>query len=340
MKLKDIGEFALIENFSKKFFSKPLPKGFVGIGDDCAYIPSESLSKGESIAVSCDMLQENVHFIKDEIGGENLGKKSLAVNLSDLASSGATPLGSFLSVALPEDIEEDFLNNFFKGYAFMSEKYGCPLLGGDTVKSLNGITINVTVLGKVNRENVKLRKNAQPGDFVCVTGFLGDSACGLDFVKMEKNHRPKEADYFISCHHNPNPRLEEGKFLSQFSCVNSMMDISDGISSDLKHILKESQVSAVVELEKLPLSSQMRDYWGFNLKKMYELATSGGEDYELLFTVNKTQFANLNKLFQEKFSKPIYPIGKITEGFSSEIIFLENTNPINGFSNGYDHFTA
>ena len=118
MKLKDIGEFGLIESFSKKYFSEKLSNGFLGIGDDCAVIPAF----GGDFLVSTDLLTENVHFIKDEIGGELLGKKSLAVNLSDLAASGATPVASFLSIAIPPETDTEFLDAFFKGYAFWSKK--------------------------------------------------------------------------------------------------------------------------------------------------------------------------------------------------------------------------
>ena len=220
MKLKDLGEFGLIERFSEKYFSESLSDGFLGIGDDCAVIPA----LGGDFLVSTDLLTENVHFIKDEIGGEMLGKKSLAVNLSDLAASGATPVASFLSIAIPPETDTEFLDLFFKGYAFWSKKFNCPLLGGDTTKSAGGLTINVTVIGKA--KNKKLRSGAKPGDVICVTGFLGDSAAGLEFVIDPKKKRDKNAEYFISRHHNPEPRISEGKFLADFQSVHAMMDIS------------------------------------------------------------------------------------------------------------------
>jgi len=332
MKLKDIGEFGLIESFSKKYFSEKLSNGFLGIGDDCAVIPAF----GGDFLVSTDLLTENVHFIKDEIGGELLGKKSLAVNLSDLAASGATPVASFLSIAIPMETDTDFLDDFFKGYAFWSKKFNCPLLGGDTTKSLSGLTINVTVIGRA--VNKKFRSGAKPGDVVCVTGFLGDSAAGLEFVTNPEKPRNKTSEYFISRHHNPEPRIFEGQFLAEFQGVHAMMDISDGISSDLKHIMKASRVSAVVELEKLPLSPLMTEC--YSKRDAYSFATSGGEDYELLLTVDSKKFAEINEKFEKKFSKPLYAIGKITEGYSPDIVFLENSFPLNGFSNGFDHFTA
>jgi thiamine-monophosphate kinase len=333
MKLSDIGEFGLIERFSKKYFSESLPSGYVGIGDDCAVIP---FNKGGEMLVSTDLLVENVHFIRSEIGGMLLGRKSLAVNLSDLASSGAKPCASFLSIAVPDDTDVEFLDSFFKGYSDLSSEYGCPLLGGDTTKSPEFLTINVTVIG--TSEHRKLRSMAKPGDIICVTGFLGDSAAGLDFVKNPSKKRDKNAEYFISRHHSPVPRVGEGRFLASFDGVHAMMDISDGISSDLKHIMKASNVSAVIELEKLPLSPLMTEF--YSLRDAYSFATTGGEDYELLLTVDSKKIAEISEKFEKCFSKPLYQIGKITEGYSSEIVFLENSFPLNGFSNGFDHFTC
>ncbi|MBQ3688883.1 MAG: thiamine-phosphate kinase [Bacteroidales bacterium] len=333
MLLNELGEFGFIERFSEKYFHKPLKDGFLGIGDDCAVLPEDA--KRETL-VSTDLLIENVHFIKDEIGGFQLGKKSLAVNLSDLAASGAEPCASFLSLGLPKNTSVEFMDEFFKGYAFLSEKYNCPLLGGDTTKSPENLVINVTVLGKAKKNAKKLRSMAKPGDVICVTGYLGNSAAGLEFLLNKNLKRDENARYLIDYHHNPQPRVFEGMFLASLEGVNAMTDISDGISSDLKHIMKLSQVSAVIETDKLPISKELEENSNFGFTQKRQFALSGGEDYELLLTVDSKKFAAVNEAYFKKFGKKLYQIGTIKNGFSDEIFFTENMF----LTNGFDHFSA
>ena len=334
MQLKDIGEFGLISRFSKKFLDL-IPNGFVGIGDDCAVIPSQ---KDKNFLVSTDMLVENVHFIKSEISAFELGHKSLAVNLSDLAASGAEPCGSFLSISLPQNIDIQWVDDFFDGYASLSKKYNCPLLGGDTTKTLNAIAINVTVVGRASVEKIKLRNKAKDGDIVCVTGYLGDSAGGLEILLdgLEKTPLAKE---LIKRHHNPQPRVEQGIFLASRREVNAMMDISDGINSDLKHILSLSGKSADLHLEKLPVSELLKEYYKGDLQKIYNLACGGGEDYELLLTVDFRYFTDLSVQFEKKFGNPLYAIGKIN-GDGGQLRWFENGFCLNSISGGYNHFSA
>lgn len=334
MQLKDIGEFGLIERFSEKFLSI-IPKNYVGIGDDCAVIVPE---KNSDILVSTDMLVENVHFLKNEISPFELGFKSLAVNLSDLAASGATPCGSFLSLALPADTEIDWIDKFFDGYANLSKKYNCPLLGGDTVKSLSGIVVNVTITGRCNHNKYKLRNAACDGDVVCVTGFLGDSAAGLDVLLNAKDKNDLNIN-LVKRHHNPIPRVEEGIFLASKSEVHAMADISDGINSDIKHILKLSQKSAELHLDKLPISNLLKKYCNGDLQKMYNFASGGGEDYELLLTVDNRYFADLSAEFEKKFGNPLYAVGKIVGG-GQQLFWFENGFCLNAVSSGFNHFSA
>jgi thiamine-monophosphate kinase len=336
MILKDIGEFGFIDRF-KGNFTKNLPAGMQGIGDDCAVIPSESYD----YVVTTDMLVEDVHFITKEIGGYQLGKKSLAVNLSDIAAEAGEPVGSFLSLAVPSTVSVEFLDEFMKGYAYFTEKYNCPLLGGDTTKSLGPLVINVTVIGRVSKGKFKTRSSAQKGDFICVTGPLGDSGAGLDFLLNPSLNRNDNALELIHRHHNPEPRIPEGMFFASRPEVHAMMDISDGIGSDMKHILDESKVSALIELERLPLSDVMQNEYGEQRSKMYKYAVTGGEDYELLLTVDSSMFGTLNFDYSNKFGKELFRIGKIIETSENCKLFLtENGWPVNSLGSGFDHFMA
>jgi len=327
-------EFDFIDSFTKKFNTN-LPKGFLGIGDDCAIIP---VGKDKDILVSCDMLNEDVHFILKEISAKELAKKTMAVNLSDLASSGAKAIACFLSIGVNKNISDDFMQEFMQTIYEECLKYNCFLLGGDTTSS-SKMTINLTVMGEVKNHKYKTRNTAKKGDYVCCTGYLGNSSAGLNII-LENLERNSIANELIFCHHNPTPRLNEGFFLANQDSVHAMMDISDGISSDLKHILKLSNCSAIIYLDQLPISQTLKDYYP-NPNQRYNFALCGGEDYELLFTIDSKNFAKIQKEFTSKFNLPLSVIGKIIEGEENKIYFQENGQITNGFynlNNGFDHF--
>ena len=270
------GEFGFIEKIKSLFDAGPLQ---TGIGDDCAIIPQKT---GLQTLVSTDMLVEGVHFLRDDISPQDLGWKAAAVNFSDIAAMGGKPVGTFLSIALPKDLPEEWADGFIGGFKALSDKFGAPLLGGDTTSSTGTICINVAILGECPCGKAKLRSEAKAGDLVCVTGCLGDSACGLRLIL--EGRTPDE--YLLEKHHLPMPRVAEGLQLAGLDGVHAMMDISDGVASDLRHILKASGVGAEVDLSLVPMSPRMRaccEKYGWDAA---ELAVSGGEDYELLFTAD------------------------------------------------------
>lgn len=325
------GEFNFIRRFKSKFDDLLVNDEF-GIGDDCAVIPDGD----ESLLVTTDMLIEDVHFLRDAISPEDLGYKSLAVNLSDIAAMGGQPLGSFLSIAIPSNVEISYLDGFMEGYHDLSAKYHVPLLGGDTTKSFDKIAINVCVYGKANNSCVKYRKDAVVGDDICVTGPLGDSAAGLKAI-FEKIKPNDAINTLLAKHHKPEPRLLEGCYLASSKEVHAMMDISDGLASDLKHILNLSKVSAKINVDNIPISKEL-EYACENYSwDMNKLVVGGGEDYELLFTVADSQFDSLNAKFFDKFGKNICKIGNILEG-SQEIKWYNNHNIIDLNIFGFDHF--
>jgi len=271
------GEFGLIGWIREQF---KVPDGVLGIGDDCAVIPQRD---GQETLVTTDMLVEGSHFLLEDIDPYSLGWKSAAVNLSDIAGMGGKPIGTFLSLALPKGLTDSFLEEFFRGYKELSDKFCCPLLGGDTTASPDRLCINVTVLGTCEAGRSRKRSAAQPGDLVCVTGPLGDSAAGLKVI-LDKVEQKNEEAVLRERHYRPMPRIEEGLKLSATPGVNAMMDISDGIGSDLRHILEESGTGARVDVRSLPLSAELRTVCARRGWDAVALAAGGGEDYELLFT--------------------------------------------------------
>lgn len=300
MKMQQLGEFGLIDRI-RKMTSVPDPS-WVGIGDDCAVIPLSPETGGapaSDLLVSTDMLVEGTHFLMEDISPRQLGWKSAAVNISDIAAMGGKPIATFLSLALPKTLPEQWMQEFMEGYNGISEKFGAALLGGDTTCSPDRICINVTVLGTCPRGKAKLRSAARPGDLVCVTGTLGDSAAGLRLILGgQKGAAPRLMDR----HYTPTPRVEEGLALSCLPGVHAMMDISDGVGSDLRHILDESGVGARIDTGKLPISKELQALCSEKGWDPKELALSGGEDYELLFTMDPQETPDI----------PYTVIGEIT----------------------------
>lgn len=298
MGLKDLGEFGLIGSIRAGF---PAPEGIQGIGDDCAVIPQES---GSETLVSTDMLIEGSHFLMDDISPYQLGWKSAAVNFSDIAAMGGSPVGSFLAFALPKSLPDAWVEGFMEGYRAISTEYGFPLLGGDTTSSPDRLCICVTVLGKAAAGSSRKRSSARPGDLICVTGPLGSSGGGLEVI-LKGLPRDEAAQHLVERHYLPRPRMDEGRRLAACDGVHAMMDISDGIGSDLRHILEESGVGAAVDVRSIPMEQELTDICGRHGLDPVWMATCGGEDYELLFTVDPAA--------EQALDVPHSVIGHITE---------------------------
>lgn len=327
-----LGEFDLIERIAAMGGS--LPSGVVGIGDDCAVIPSKA---GQDTLVSADMLIEDVHFRRDLTSAYDLGWKSAAVNVSDIAAMGGRPEATFLSFALPASLGDRWRLDFMKGYMELCSRYGVSLLGGDTTSSPDRLCINVTVMGTCPHGRAVRRNGAKVGDVICVTGTLGDSAAGLRLLlgfasssaavssapaassaassaafaglsaasSAAAGPTDSDLDFLIRCHRLPVPMVEAGLELASLAGVHAMMDISDGVASDLRHILHASGVGAQVYLDCLPFSASLERVCLARSWDKYELALCGGEDYHLLFTADPATPL-------EKLRHACHIIGKIT----------------------------
>ncbi len=322
--LSQLGEFGLIEQIRKRFSN--IPDGVTGIGDDCAILPQQF---GRDTLVSTDMLIEGTHFLRRDISPYDLGWKSAAVNISDIAAMGGHPTATFLSLALPATTTTEWTDEFLRGYAELSERFGVPLLGGDTTASPDRICINVTVLGECPSVRGALRRDgAKKGDVICVTGSLGDSAGGLKAI-LDGVKRDPDVQRLIDRHYRPVPRVSEGEELRLNLGVNAMMDISDGLGSDLQHILDASEMDAEIDVTSIPLSLALKRVCTSQGWDPVELAVSGGEDYELLFTCTPQTEMLL--------SVPHFVIGKITDRArgDAKINWRGAQRPI---APGFDHF--
>ena len=223
-------EFGFIDHIKELFAALP-DNGFEGIGDDCAVLP---VGEGESLVFTTDMLAEGVHFLRSATSPRELGRKSLAVNLSDVASMGARPVATLLSLSLPADTAGTWAEEFMLGYRELSEAFGVTLAGGDTTRSAAGITINVTAIGRIADAHVKRRSGARPGDAILVAGELGLSGPrpGLHDILAGRYDTPAAA-----AHRNPQPQVAEGIWLGARPEVHAMIDpLEPGLASDIRHI--------------------------------------------------------------------------------------------------------
>lgn len=333
MKLDDIGEFGFIEKISRGCLIRP--EGVIkSIGDDAAAF---RVPAGQVSLITTDLLVERIHFIRKTISGSDLGHKSLAVNLSDIAAMGGIAREAFVSIAIPGDCPLDYLEDFYEGMKRLAAGFEVNILGGDTTRSKDDLIINIVVQGTVAREQMLCRDAARPGDVVFSTGYLGDSRAGLhlilnniavDTAEWKTLHRAQVA---------PQPHLHEGYFLASQPGTHAGIDTSDGLSSDIGHIAEESQVGADLYADKIPVSESLLkfcDRFGFD---PVEYALSGGEDYTLVCTVAPEHADGVAAKFKAEFKKPLFRIGEITDKNRLDLICPGGrTRPIT--PTGWNHF--
>jgi thiamine-monophosphate kinase len=312
MDLSKLGEFGLISRFQSRLKYRS-PQVVKGIGDDCAVL---SLDNGNYQVLTTDALIETVHFNLKTNTPEQLGWKTMAVNISDIAAMGGQPKFAVLSVGIPKSVPVDFLDRFYKGLNQASMKYKVALVGGDTVASPKHLFINLALLGETRKKKVFTRSGACPGDGIFVTGTLGDSALGLKILQSpRKKWKGLETDKrkCVQRHLKPEPRVGVAAWLAKSKYkVTSMIDISDGLTQDLGHILKASKVGAELLEEQVPISKPLAKYSLINGLSALQLALEGGEDYELLFTLAPEDVNNLDIESITKADQPVTQIGVIT----------------------------
>jgi len=238
-----------------------------GIGDDCAVL---ALPRGHELLVTTDFTLEDVHFCRKWHPPDAVGHRCLTRGLSDIAAMGGTPRSAFLSLALPHDLPQRWVDEFLRGFLKLARKYSVPLAGGDTAQSPTGILADIMVIGSVPTGTAILRSTARAGDIIYVSGTLGSSVATLHELRDGKNPKPAKHPR----HFYPDPRIALGKHLREKKLATAMIDTSDGLSTDLRHICDESSVGAVIDAAALPALPG---------DEGLKFALHGGEDYELLF---------------------------------------------------------
>ncbi|MEO9967742.1 MAG: thiamine-phosphate kinase [Reichenbachiella sp.] len=333
----EIGEFGLIDRLSSKFSTKN-SSTLKGIGDDAAVI-----GNGDDLRLySTDMLLEGVHFDLSYMPLQHLGYKAVAVNVSDIAAMNGIPKQITISLALSNRFSVEAVEELYKGIHFACEDFSVDLVGGDTAASPSGLVISVGVIGEVTKDKVVYRKNAEENDIICVTGDLGGAFMGLQVLEREKavfkanpEMQPEleKYDYIVKRQLKPTARMDVIHELRDLSLVpTAMIDISDGLASELFHIAKQSDVGITIYEDKLPISKMTYDMAvEFNMDPM-TCALNGGEDYELLFTISQKDFEKI------KNHADIAAIGFVNKKANGLNMITKNDNTVAIQAQGWKHF--
>ncbi len=335
MSLKEIGEFGFIKRIRRGCLTRPQDI-IRGIGDDAAAFRTD----GRLIClITTDMLVERVHFLREAISGRDLGHKSLAVNLSDIAAMGGTAREAFVAIAIPDDCALPYLEEIFQGMKALAAAHAVNILGGDTTRSAADLVITVTVYGVVPEAELLTRDAARPGDVIFSTGCLGDSRAGLHLML---DHAPADTptlQALLAVHRRPAPHLAEGRFLAGRTGVHAAIDVSDGLSSDIGHIAEQSRVGVRLFADNIPISENLQDYCRRFGRSPLDYALSGGEDYTLLVTAAAEAAGGIARDFEKTFGRKLDAIGEITAG--PELELVDSGGRIRPISPaGWDHFKA
>jgi len=343
--ISSIGEFGLIDRIKQivdiRTDDSSLHDNLLkGIADDAAVIRP---TPGKIQLFTADAFIEGIHFDLTFTSFKHLGWKAIAANISDIAAMGGIPRYATITLSLPKKISVEMIEEFYRGAVFACKKYSCLIVGGDTTASLANMTISVAMTGEADGPKVKYRSAALPGELICVTGHLGASFAGLKILKREQERfkqsgkpdsfQPKFESYTLAIekHLMPKPRLDISKILTEKVEIGAMIDISDGLASEVHHICISSGVGASIFEHNIPLDSVTQIISEEFHESPTEYALYGGEEYELLFTINDDEFAKLEKLTND-----VTIIGRVTEKGINLIKEQGEQEPLR--FGGWDHF--
>lgn len=333
--IASLGEFGLIDHLTKNNETKQ-SSTILSIGDDAAVIDHG----GMQTVISNDLLVEGIHFDLSYTPLKHLGYKSVVVNISDIYAMNATPTQIVLSIAISNKFSVEALDEFYEGVYAACEKYNVDLVGGDTTTSQRGFVISVTAIGEVAQNKFVKRDGAKPNDLICVSGDLGAAFLGLTVLERERKifeqtgAQPdlENQTYIVGRMLKPEARKDVVDYFAEHNIMpTSMMDISDGLSSELLHICKQSNVGCVLHEEKIPFNEDMKDF-AYKLElDPTACALSGGEDYELLFTISQADYEKINE------NNGLSVIGFITEASEGKNIITRGGNKHELVAQGWNH---
>lgn len=332
-KISEIGEFGLIERIRKLVPKASDDNILVGIGDDTAVI---KITPQKWLLATCDIQIEDTHFRINHGSHYQFGRRAMTVNLSDIASMGGRPTYALVSAGLPPQMEVSDFDNLFKGMSVALAEHSAFIVGGNLAHTSDKLTIDVFLLGKVSPDQILLRRGAKTGDRIFVTGTLGASAAGFHVLENYGKDYPEEFAHLVQSHLEPIARVETGAEIAKSGYATSMIDISDGLAGDLKHICDGSNVGAEIFERNIPLPEKIEKL--SISKNKLDLALKGGEDYELLFTMRYDTPLQIIQRIAAKTGTKISEIGRIVSNDNGFNVINEENQRLPLQPKGWDHF--
>lgn len=340
-------EFSLIRQWTSLSSELPRPAGLsVGIGDDAAVF---SVRSGREVVVCCDAMIESVHFLRETMNLPDIGYKAMISNISDIAAMGGIPCYALITIGVSPRWSAEECQQIYQGIYQAAEEYGMAIIGGDTVSTPDALHLSITVLGEVEKGKALLRSAARPGHLVFITGTVGDSAAGLDLLfSLTKKDSPMKngastatsANWqdLIVKHQRPTAQVVAGRLLSRLNLPGAVNDISDGLASELWEIAEASDVSILIEQDKIPLSASLLDYAQSVDKDPLEWALTGGEDYQLVGTVSEAEVDELAAQFEQN-GLSFIRIGRVMNADPERVRLKDSAGRERAIhKSGYNHF--
>ena len=335
MKISELGEFKLIDRLVKRL--PPPPAGVVvGIGDDTAVLRQAG---DKYLLATCDVQVEGRHFVRGRATPFQIGRKAMAVNLSDIAAMGGAPTYALVSLGLPGDLDVEFVDELYRGLADEAQRFNTAIVGGN-MSGAAEIFIAITLCGEADPGRVLLRSGARPGDVVLVTGALGAASVGVDVLLAEREvpMRPAARAAVLAAALTPSPRVAEGLLIARSQLASAMCDISDGLAADMGHICDASKVSVRLFAEPLPIANSTVEAATAMGRDPLDPALHGGEDYELLLTAPHANAEKLCALVQSQTGTPLSIIGDILPLGEARTFIRGNGRMIPLHARGWNHF--
>jgi thiamine-monophosphate kinase len=333
--ISEIGEFGLIERIKKLVPKASEDNILMGIGDDTAII---KITAEKWLLATCDIQIEDTHFRIRRGSPYQIGRRAMTVNLSDIASMGGKPTYALISAGLPPDLKTENFDDLFKGMSDALAEHSAFIIGGNLAHISDKLIIDVFLLGEISPDQILLRSGARPDDRIFVTGTLGASAAGFYVLENYQKDYPEKFTHLVRSHLEPVARIEAGMAIAKSGYATSMIDISDGLAGDLKHICESSNVGAEIFSGNIPFPERIDELADYISKSKLDLALHGGEDYELLFTMQPDTPSQIIKKIATESETNITEVGRIVsmeEGYN--IITAENQRlPLK--PKGWDHF--
>ncbi|UCE21022.1 MAG: thiamine-phosphate kinase [Candidatus Aminicenantes bacterium] len=335
--LADIGEFGLIHRIHELVKKEGVhaPEVTVGIGDDTAsFRPRE----GYEQLVTCDCLVEGRHYLPDFITPEDLGRRAMVMNLSDIGAMGGHPLYALISLGLKADMPVADVEAIYRGFIMELNPFEASIIGGNITKTMDATFIDITLIGEVEQDKLLRRSTARVGDTILVTGYPGQAAAGLKLMLRSKPTKDLQKHPLVRSFNSPSHRVKEGQAVANSGLASAMIDTSDGFLGDLGHICQESGVGALLIQEQFPISENLREI-ALQLKlDPHELFLQESDDYELIITCSPENAAQIHTAIAAVSDAPVTEVGKITDAAGNFQLILPDGSQRRVKPAGWDHF--